>query len=293
MRRAKRLLRSKASATRPHAHEVQGDAGWRVARPLLMGALALSIPAFYLELTASQAGLQNLGRWLYALVALLTSFELGWQMRRGRQWFGAWDQPAHWRRHWLEVLIVLGALLSALRSDGHWSQLEWLLRLSYCVCVFARLMALSARLIAPNRISHVLLLGLVMLVLAGAGFYWLEPEVGSFADGVWLAFTTLSTVGYGDMVPTTPAARVFAVFIVLLGYALFSVVTAGIAALFVGEDEKRLQRELHADIRALRAEVAALRADLQGNKRQNAGTPAASSAEANPAPGQSPELPPD
>ena len=84
---------------------------------------------------------------------------------------------------------------------------------------------------------------------------------------MWLAFTTVSTVGYGDIVPSTPAARVFAVFIVLLGYALFSIVTASIAALFVGEDEKRLERELHADIRALRQEVTALRDDLQRHQQ--------------------------
>lgn len=62
-------------------------------------------------------------------------------------------------------------------------------------------------------------------------------------------------MGYGDIVPSTPAAKIFAVFIVLLGYAMFSIVTANIAALFVEEDEARFERELHRDIRALREEL--------------------------------------
>ena len=90
----------------------------------------------------------------------------------------------------------------------------------------------------------------------------MEPRVHSYADGVWLAFTTGATVGYGDLVPSTPASRIFAAFIVLLGYALFSVVTASIAALLVGEDEKRLSREMHADLRMLRKEIAALRTEM-------------------------------
>jgi voltage-gated potassium channel len=49
----------------------------------------------------------------------------------------------------------------------------------------------------------------------------------------------------------------------LLGYALFSVVTASIAALLVGEDEKKLRRELHTDMRILREEIASLRAELR------------------------------
>jgi voltage-gated potassium channel len=64
------------------------------------------------------------------------------------------------------------------------------------------------------------------------------------------------------MTPSTPASRIFSVFIVLLGYALFSVVTASIAAILIGEDEKQLRRELHAEARLLRSEIAALRQEL-------------------------------
>nr|WP_314860496.1 potassium channel family protein [uncultured Undibacterium sp.] len=89
------------------------------------------------------------------------------------------------------------------------------------------------------------------------------PQVTSYADGVWLAFTTVATVGYGDIVPSTPASKIFAFFIVLLGYAMFSFVTANIAALFVGEEEEIFEQELHNDIRALHQEVAALREELR------------------------------
>ncbi len=109
---------------------------------------------------------------------------------------------------------------------------------------------------------HILLAAVGLFAIAGLGFYWLEPQVTSYADGLWLAFITGATVGYGDLVPTTAASRVFAVFIVLLGYAVFSIVTATISALFIGEDEKRFEHELHADIRALRTEIATLREQI-------------------------------
>jgi voltage-gated potassium channel len=108
-----------------------------------------------------------------------------------------------------------------------------------------------------------IVLALLLLGSSGAGFYWLEPAVHTYADGVWLAFSTVATVGYGDLVPTTPASKILAVFIVLLGYAVFSIVTANIAALFIGEEEAGFEHELHADIRALSLEVAALRRELR------------------------------
>jgi voltage-gated potassium channel len=112
----------------------------------------------------------------------------------------------------------------------------------------------------------------LMLFLAGAGFYFLEPTVHSFAEGLWLAFVTGSTVGYGDLVPTTTASRIFAVIMVLVGFALLSMVTARISAFFIGEDEKRSRQELHQDIRRLNAEVRALREELGRMRKEKAPT---------------------
>lgn len=235
-----------------------------ISRHLLLVALLLSIPAFYLALTALDSGLFNAGRALYALVALILIWDLTIQLKAaGRRLWHVWPTYA------LELLIILGALLSAFRGDAKWSEPEWLLRLLLCTTIFLRLSFLLGKFVRPNRLTLILTLAVFMLAIAGGGFYWLEPDVHSYADGVWLAFTTITTVGYGDIVPSSPAARIFAIFMVLLGYALFSIVTASISALFVGEDEKRLERELHADIRALRDEVASLRDELRSSQKSS------------------------
>ena len=49
----------------------------------------------------------------------------------------------------------------------------------------------------------------------------------------------------------------------LVGYAILSLVTASIAAFFIGEDEQKLRRELHRDIKSLHDEVRQLREALQ------------------------------
>lgn len=70
-----------------------------------------------------------------------------------------------------------------------------------------------------------------------------------------------------DIVLTTAASRIFAAFMVLLGYAMLSLVTASIAAMFVGEDEKQLRREMHRDIRSLQTEIRHLREALGKSPR--------------------------
>jgi voltage-gated potassium channel len=97
--------------------------------------------------------------------------------------------------------------------------------------------------------------------------------VHTYAEGVWLAFESSATVGYGDMAPTTPASRVFAAFVVLLGYGLLSLVFANIAAKFVEQEERIPRREMHRDIKALSGEITALRREVQalGNATRAAG----------------------
>jgi voltage-gated potassium channel len=224
----------------------------RPFRSILFVALVLSIPAFYLLLDDADARLRDIGSLLYALTALLVGIDL-WQ-RRGRE--------PDWRLRLVDTGILLGALASAWPVGTPWSALEWWLRLIYSAVVFLRFPALVAPWALPRHLMQIIALSIILLAMAGAGFYWMEPRVLTYADGVWLAFITGATVGYGDLVPSTHASRIFAVFIVLLGYAIFSVITASIAALFVGEDEKHFQQDLHADIRALRHEIALLHKEL-------------------------------
>jgi voltage-gated potassium channel len=117
-----------------------------------------------------------------------------------------------------------------------------------------------------------LALCLVIMLFGGAGFWMLEPQVITLQDGLWLAFTTAATVGYGDMVPHTHAGRVFAALMVLLGLSVLSLVTASLAAIFVEQEvedevhteERKIEHELMLEIRALREQVQALDQRLNG-----------------------------
>ncbi len=72
---------------------------------------------------------------------------------------------------------------------------------------------------------------IVLLVLAASGAYLAEHEVqpekfGSIPEAMWWAMATLTTVGYGDVVPITPAGQIFG--------SLVGVVGIGMAALPAG-----------------------------------------------------------
>lgn len=90
-----------------------------------------------------------------------------------------------------------------------------------------------------------LILAVSMLVLIGAlGYALAETRYGSkwahFGRGLWWALVTLTTVGYGDVVPQTVMGRVVGVMMMLGGVLCLSLLTATVASIFV---ERKFRRE--------------------------------------------------
>jgi voltage-gated potassium channel len=119
---------------------------------------------------------------------------------------------------------------------------------------------------ALRRLAVQLTVAAALLVFCGAVYWGIEPRTPTLGDGLWLAFTTAATVGYGDIVPSTFAGKLFSVFVVLIGFAVLSLVTASIAAIWVESSERVIEREilrdLHARIHGLSQEIAALRREV-------------------------------
>ncbi len=84
--------------------------------------------------------------------------------------------------------------------------------------------------------------------------------------GMWWAIQTVTTVGYGDIVPGSTAGKVIASFLMLGGLSLFAVVTGAITSAFVAQAQRRMagdpviQRldELTAQVKTLQADLARL-----------------------------------
>lgn len=126
--------------------------------------------------------------------------------------------------------------------------------------------------IARRGVLYSLVLCTLILLIGGVGFWALDPAVNTLADGLWLAFTTAATVGYGDMVPSTHASRGFAVLVVLLGLAVLSLATASLAAIFVEKDvqadEILFEEDLSAEISLLRDDIRILREEVRALRQQ-------------------------
>ncbi len=91
-------------------------------------------------------------------------------------------------------------------------------------------------------------------------------------DAVWWAISTMTTVGYGDKVPTTVEGKIVAMILMVTGVGLFGVLTGLFARIFVEPSFKREDSEiaeLAAEIRLLRGKIESLEkiSDSQAERR--------------------------
>jgi len=233
---------------------------WRA--PTLLAQVA-TIPAFYLEMQRDTTTL--LPAVAYLLAAVMLSAEL-WHTARATG-----HARAHVRANWLDLVLVLGLLASAAAPPSLGSDWALLLRLSVAFLSLVRMVWCLQHLVTRGSTLYLAALAVVVLLMCGVGFWWLEPRTPTLADGLWLAFTTAATVGYGDVVPTTPASKIFAVFVVLLGFGVLTMVTAAIATSWIETEERRIEREILHDLRrqvgTLHADMAALRSEVRSAAR--------------------------
>lgn len=80
------------------------------------------------------------------------------------------------------------------------------------------------------------LLVVIFVIVLGSGFLisFFEPGV-SFTSGVWWSIVTLTTVGYGDISPTTAEGRTLAVFIMFFGIGLLGMLSASLATILISK----------------------------------------------------------
>ncbi len=130
-----------------------------------------------------------------------------------------------------------------------------------------RLQKTRIHILIRQGLLYSLLLAVAILGLGGVGFWMIDPRIDNLGDGLWLAFTTAATVGYGDLIPHTPASRVFSVVVVLLGLAVLSLVTASLSAIFVEKEvdagERQIEKDLLRELHVLRAELNSLREEVR------------------------------
>jgi voltage-gated potassium channel len=112
---------------------------------------------------------------------------------------------------------------------------------------------LNRAVISGRIIPYLVAMMLAIMLLAAVVVHVLSPKgFETFGDEVWWAAQTVTTVGYGDVVPATGGGRFIGGIVMFMSVATVSLVTAVVTAGFVGYQQRRLsgESERHEELRS-------------------------------------------
>lgn len=183
---------------------------------------------------------------------------------------------------WLYFVIELSALTTLVHNKQRYLLDNWLILLAIVAGVFTfnnnailnfifvnvqPLFALAIMLpslrilfgfLADGKLATTLVAAVLIIIVFGVLVAGIDPSVKTVWDGIWWAVATVSTVGYGDVVPSSLMGRILGTILVFVGLGLFVVITANFLALFLKRDVREFEKE-EARVKVILEELEVMR----------------------------------
>ncbi len=86
-----------------------------------------------------------------------------------------------------------------------------------------------------------------VVFFCGIIIYFIESphensEIKTLVDAIWYATATVTTVGYGDVVPVTQEGRIMGIVMMFVGIFIFALIISRLGAILIGSQLKKRER---------------------------------------------------
>ncbi|MTB64001.1 Ion channel protein [Streptococcus sp. zg-86] len=177
------------------------------------------------------------------------------------------------RKNILDLIAILPFVqLAAFFRIGRiarFTKLFGVLKFTRLIAISSKLWDILRKLMNTSGLYKILVLNFAAVMVASGVLTIVEKH--TFLNALWWSIVTMTTVGYGDIVPHTTIAKVIAIVLMLIGILTFGMVTAIITRFFVDSerdakiDELSLKiAEQHLVLQRLEAKIDDLLGDKQG-----------------------------
>ena len=105
---------------------------------------------------------------------------------------------------------------------------------------------------------------LIIIISFTLGLYLFDPSMNSLFDSLWFVLSTLTTVGYGDVLPNSMIGKVISLILLIGGVLIFSAVTGSMASYF----NKKLLNEGSEELNSINEKLDATQKELKELKEE-------------------------
>ncbi|MCM0647977.1 potassium channel family protein [Clostridium swellfunianum] len=159
------------------------------------------------------------------------------------RWGLSKDKSAFIRNHYVDLIAILP--FHFFTNSPYGSLLKLMRVLTYSM----RLIHNIKDVLYTNGFIYSLGSATVITILGSFAIYFFEKDtsatIKSYGDAFWWSIVTVTTVGYGDISPTTTAGRIIAAILMLSGIGFLSMLTSTVSTYFITKTNEKKSEIVH------------------------------------------------
>jgi voltage-gated potassium channel len=111
---------------------------------------------------------------------------------------------------------------------------------------------LDASVLTPRRAVSLIIGIAAALAFTAAVLEWIvDPIFEDLGDAFWFTIVTITTVGYGDIVPSNTGGRLIASALMLIGLGLIPLITSVVVSILVSQRTREVREDALEDLKLI------------------------------------------
>ena len=152
-----------------------------------------------------------------------------------KRFFKAENKRQFFLRNWLELIAAIPFDLIMLPFALNYARFLRLLRVLKfikVIALFSQFLETIDVFLKKTHLDEVFGITLLVVLASTLGLYLFDPSINSLFDSLWFVLSTITTVGYGDILPSSGVGKIIGLIILIIGVLLFSAITGAMATYF-------------------------------------------------------------
>lgn len=143
----------------------------------------------------------------------------------------------------LIAILPVGSAIRVFRAVKifRFAKIAKLMKLTKLFTVSGRLIGKCKKFLDTNGFKYMLIMSFVFILIGGSLISYFEGM--KLVDGIWWAFVTATTVGYGDISPSTGIGRIIACILMITGIGLIGSLTSSITTYFMSGNNNTVSND--------------------------------------------------
>ena len=138
-------------------------------------------------------------------------------------------------KNWTELIAAIPfdlLMLPFVMNYSRFIRLLKVLKFIKVIALFSQFFETIDFFLKKTHLDEILGVALLVVLASTLGLYLFDPSINNLFDSLWFVLSTITTVGYGDILPQSGVGRIIGLIILIIGVLIFSTVTGAMATYF-------------------------------------------------------------